>query len=106
MPNVPVPHPLRVELASRNLVVWEAKRVKKGEPVTVQIAGPGLAVMPHGWGMTIEEAVDRALRHPAVLQTTPGLVGALARLEQAVHDIGWDLYRKRWTDDLDDDIPF
>lgn len=109
MPNVPVPALLRIELADRDLVVWSATRTKKGEPITVQIAGPGIDAMPYGYGLTIEDAVADALRNPWFLQTQPGVRGAMARLEDAMHRLYVDLWMDRtklFGDDLDDDVPF
>lgn len=110
MPNVPVPALLRIELAASDLVVWSATRTKKGEPITVQIAGPGISTTPFGYGLTIEEAVADALRNPWFLQQRPGVVGAMARLEEQLRRLEIDLFWKRYGciggDDLDDDVPF
>lgn len=102
MPNVPVPDALRDELRAASLTVWEAKRAKKGEPVFVEIAGPGLPWMPRGYGMTIEEAVDDALRNPHFQRERPGLVGAMARLDLAL----WHLILAINPGGLDDEISF
>lgn len=110
MPNVPVPALLRIELAEMNLVVWEAKRERKGAQITLQLAGPGLSTMPFGYGLTIEEAVAEALRNPWFLQQRPGLVGAMARLEEQLRRLEIDLFWRRYGciggDDIDDDVPF
>ncbi len=110
MANVPVPDALRDELRLSNLAVWEAKRVKKGEPVFVQLAGPGLPVMPTGIGATIEEAVDAALRSAHFRMKQPGVLGALARLEWALHPLQTQLWMERekvtGVRELDDGVPF
>jgi hypothetical protein len=108
--NVPVPVALRDELRLSDLVVWEAKRDKKGLPVFVTLAGPGIETKPVGWGETIEDAVDNALLSPFFLQTRTGLRAALARLEVELHRLNVDVWMQRekvtGVRDLDDDVPF
>lgn len=102
MANVPVPDALRDDLRASGLTVWEAKRTKKGEPIFVEIAGPGLPWMPRGVGLTIEDAVADALRNPHFQRERPGLVGAMARLDLAL----WHLTIAIRPESLDDDVPF
>lgn len=110
MANVPVPIALRDELRLSNLVVWEAKRDKKGMPIFVTLAGPGIDTKPVGWGETIEDAVSNALSSPFFLQTRTGLRAALARLEVQLHRLSTATWMERekvtGVRDLDDDVPF
>lgn len=109
MANVPVPIALRDELRLSDLVVWEAKREKKGMPVTVSLAGPNVETRLYGYGETIEAAVASALTNPHFLQTRAGIRGALARLDDQLFRLKMDLWLARtglFGDDLDDDIPF
>jgi hypothetical protein len=107
--NVPVPIALRDELRLSDLVVWEAKRAKKGEPVSVSLAGPGIETRLYGYGDTIEDAVAAALVNPHFLQTRAGIRGAMARLDDQLYRLRTDLWIARtgfFGDDLDDDVPF
>ena len=106
MANVPVPDALRDELRGMNLVVWEAKRDKKGEPVHLTLDGPGRTTRLFGTGPTIEDAATNALNNPWALQTQDSLRGALARLEEQVRRLNCELIVRRCFGDLDDDIPF
>lgn len=108
MPNVPVPDAVRDDLRLSNMVVWEAKRTKKGEPIQLTLAGPGLPNMLYGWGMTIEDAVQSARNSVLHLREQSNLRGALARLEWAVADLRWVVANCGKNGGVydDDDIPF
>lgn len=108
MPNVPVPDPVRDDLRLSNLVVWEAKRTKKGEPIQLTLAGPGLEHMLYGWGLTIEDAVQSALRSTTYLRDQASVRGALGRLEWAMADLRWTVENVRINGGVYDDdfVPF
>lgn len=111
MPNVLPSAELALSLERLNLVVWEAKRQNKSSPTAVTVAGPDLDYMLYGVGMTIEEAVDRALKTPQYVRERRDLTGAIARLDRALYDLWlaiWS-YRQLFVgeiDDLDDFVPF
>jgi len=88
------------------MVVWEAKRNKKGEPISLTLAGPYLPQMLHGWGLTIEEAVASALRTPSWLQLQPGLAGAIARLDAELYRLRWAVMAWAAGEHPDDFVPF
>lgn len=111
------------ELASINLVIWEAKHPKllvwneaKGKHtpreqkdwVVVTLAGPGVEEA-RGGAPTLRAAIDTALVHSGLYTRVTGLRGALLRVERAM----WDLdrcyaearFREAYGDD-EDDIPF
>lgn len=110
MANVPVPVALRDELRLSDMVVWEAKREKKGLPVHVRINGPGLTVQPYGVGDTIEDAVAAALGNPWFRSSRPGVMGAMARLDMELWRLNTSIWMERekvtGVRDLDDDVPF
>ena len=108
MPNVPIPDAVRDDLRLSNLVVWEAKRTKKGEPINLILAGPGLPYMLYGWGMTIEDAVQSALRDRRLLLAQSSLLGAMQRLEVQLQELNWCLMSCRDNGGVYDDdyVPF
>ncbi len=104
------------ELASMDLVLWEAKHprvpfyndktMKESHRedktwVLVSIAGPGVEEIRAG-ARTLKKAVDAALVHSDLHKRVPGLRGAMLRLERAL----WDLTRRCVEDRYEDDIPF
>lgn len=103
MVAVKIPDAVRDDLRESNLVVWEARkdRVSKDHPWRFQVtlAGPGIDMQPHGFGDSLEDAIDYALGNAWFKAKLPGLVGAMARLEVAVQ--GLILHMA-----LDDDVPF
>lgn len=117
MPQPKVPPALRAELAERGLVIWiihhpmrydapSGKSKADTSRVEVQLAGPGIDASPWGYGANTEEAVANALLSPALRMQMPGIVGAVARLEDEINK----LYVAIWLETCklggDDDVPF
>ena len=113
------------DLATMNLVIWEARHPKRfagisektGKPiqredksqVNLALAGPGVSAECWGYGSTLQAAVDDALRSPLLIDRVPGLRGAIMRLDRALTELRYGLAAERFKqspDDLDDDIPF
>lgn len=110
------------ELASVDLVLWEAKHPKvpffnekTGKQsmredkswCVVSLAGPGVDEA-RGGGPTLKKAVDAAIVHAGLGERFPGLRGAVLRLEKAVWDLSrFYAYENYKTENGDeDDIPF
>lgn len=107
------------ELASLDLVIWEAKHPKlpvwdekRGKHVTredkswvlVSLAGPGVEECRAG-ARTLRQAVDAALTH-FLADRVPGLRGAMMRLEKAMFDLQQAIRWQTLDSEYDDDIPF
>lgn len=105
MVAVKITDEIKAYLADSKLVVWEARkdRFSKDHPWRFQVtlAGPGLDAQPHGFGGSLEAAVDDALRNPWFRSHRPGLEGAMARLEMAVQGLAIELM---W--EVSGDVPF
>ena len=125
--TVPIPPEIKSYLADSMLTVWEAKksRLSKDHPweFVVTLAGPGLDRQPTGWGSSLEDALDRALRNPWFRSARPGIEGAMARLELEIQKLDTVLLMARLKlpqhkltvdpsgviyqlVDLDNDVPF
>lgn len=99
-------------LVSRDIALWDAHhynvsgRATTKDPISVCLVTPRASdMMFYGHGPTCDEAVINALnRNTALNSDSEGVIGAMARLEIALHD----LTVKLWLDrsEYDEDIPF
>ena len=104
---------IRADIAERNLVVWHCAyrsgpngRCGAQHGVFLQLNGPGLELLIPGSGKDADEAAIQALSDPKATMRAPGLIGALAGLENEMahccRSFKWHNYRNL----TDEDIPF